>query len=163
MNLLQFFKCYETTKISPFMYDPYNPIKKHFPQKTFCYHVYHIPVLRSSHRRCSVKNILLKIWEISHKKNLCWRLLKACNFIKKDSNADAFYVKFSKILRTPICKRVKAPQKNKSIACIRMVNDTIEQQILFIENMNLMKLVCAMFTLYQNAFFVSSFRPQKRA
>ena len=33
-----------------------------------------------------------------------------------------------------------------------MVNDTIEQQILFIENMNLMKLVCAIFTLYQNAF-----------
>ena len=34
-----------------------------------------------------------------------------------------------------------------------MVNDTIEQQILFIENMNFMKLVSAIFTLYHNAFW----------
>ena len=33
-----------------------------------------------------------------------------------------------------------------------MVNDVIEQQILFIENINLTKLVCAIFTLNQNAF-----------
>ena len=43
-----------------------------------------------------------------------------------------------------------------------MVNDTTEQQILFMENMNLMKLVSAIFAFYQNASFIS-FRPQKRA
>ena len=32
------------------------------------------------------------------------------------------------------------------------MNDTIEQQILFTDNVNLMKLVCVIFMLYQNAF-----------
>ena len=57
-----------------------------------------------------------------------------------------------------------APQKNKSIACIRKIdirrkrrNWAIEQQIFFIENtvltrMNLIKLVCAILALYQYAF-----------
>ena len=139
------------------------PNKKAFPSKNVLLSC--IPYTSSQKQPpavCCKKHFIKNLGNFTQK-NLCWRLLKACKFIKKDSNADAFYVKFSKILRTPIRKRVKAPQKNKSIACIRMVNDTIEQQILFIENMNLMKLVCAIFTLYQNAFFVSSFRPQKRA
>ena len=39
-----------------------------------------------------------------------------------------------------------------TLRTVVFVNDTIELQILFIENMNLLKLVCAIFTLCQNAF-----------
>ena len=41
------------------------------------------------------------------------------------------------------------------------VNDTTEQQIFFIEIMNLMKLVCAIFTLYRMPFVIT-FKCQKR-
>ena len=48
-----------------------------------------MPVPKSSHRRCTVKKMLLKIWEISHENN-CVGVpfnkvagLEACNSIKK--------------------------------------------------------------------------------
>ena len=69
---------------------------------------------------------------------------------------------FEEHLRTTVL------ESYKSIVCIRKtlvlgkpVNDTINLQILFIENMNLTKLVCAIFT-YTKMPFVISFRPQKR-
>ena len=46
----------------------------------------------------------------------------------------------------------------KTVVLGKPVNDTIEQQVLFIKNMNLMNLFCAIFIL----FFIS-FRQQKRA
>ena len=47
--------------------------------------------------------------------------------------------------------RTAAPERYRKIRPL-LVNDTIEQQILFIEDVNLMKLFCAIFTLYQNVF-----------
>ena len=38
--ILQFFKCYETAKINPFMCDLHHPVKPHFSQKIFCCHAY---------------------------------------------------------------------------------------------------------------------------
>ena len=37
--ILQFFKCYETTKLSPSIYNPYHPVKPYFSQK-FCIAMY---------------------------------------------------------------------------------------------------------------------------
>ena len=112
------------------MYDPYNLIKRHFSQKILCYHVYHIPVPRSNYRRCSVKKDFIKNLRKFHTKAPALECLfnkvaglKACNVIKKRLQRRSFLVKFSKNLKTPIlkniCERVKAPQKNKSIACLR--------------------------------------------
>ena len=95
---------------------------------------------------------------------------KPVTFFNKDSNAGASLWNFRKFWKQPFARTSAnncswSPQKNKSIGCIRKivvlgkpVNDTIEQQVLFIENMNLMNLFCAIFTL-----FVISFRQQKRA
>ena len=81
----------------------------------------------------------------------------SCEIFENSKNAH-----FEEHLRTTV------PESYKSIACIRktvvlgkLVKDTINLQILFIENMNLTKLVCAIFT-YTEMPFVISFRPQKR-
>ena len=65
--MIKFSKCYETTKVSPFMYEPYNPIKPHLPQKI---------IYTSSEKQppeVFYKKMLLKMWEISHK-NTCVRV-----------------------------------------------------------------------------------------
>ena len=52
--VIQFFKCYETTQTSPFISDLCHlPLKTHFSQKIFCYHVYQF--LEVANMRCSVK------------------------------------------------------------------------------------------------------------
>ena len=87
--ILQFFKCYETTKISPFMYDLYYPIKTHFSQKILfsC-----TAVTISSHRKCSIKKVLLKTFWNFTRKHLCWSLFliklqgwRFVNLLKKTS------------------------------------------------------------------------------
>ena len=68
----------------------------------------------SSHRRCSVKKVFLKISQISHENTcvgvfFCWscRPFQECKFIKikRDSNT-GFFVKFVKLLRTLILKNI---------------------------------------------------------
>ena len=62
---------------------------------------------RSSHWRCSVKKVFLKICEVSQK-NICVGVSghQACNFIKKRLQHMCFPVKFHKFLRTPILKNI---------------------------------------------------------
>ena len=75
-----------------------------FPQPTFknfvCLFVY-----RSSHRICSLKNLVLKLLQISQK-NTCVRvsfLIKlqalVCNFIKKETMPQVFFCEFCKIFK----------------------------------------------------------------
>ena len=65
---------------------------------------------KSRHRRCSVKNVFLKISQYS-KKNTCVGVffnkvagLKTCNFIKKRLQHSCFPVIIAKFLRTSISK-----------------------------------------------------------
>ena len=67
---------------------------------------------KSSHRRCSVKKVFLKISQIS-KENTCVEVffnkvagLQACNFIKKILQYRYFPVKFAKLFKTPILKNI---------------------------------------------------------
>ena len=67
-------------------------------------------LLRSSHRRCSVKKVFLKISQISQE-NTCIGVcfnnvagLQACKFIKKILQHWCFLMKFAKFLRTPTLK-----------------------------------------------------------
>ena len=62
---------------------------------------------RSSHRRCSVKNVFLKISQISQE-NTCARVsflikfqLEACNFIEKENLVQVFSCEVYEILRAP--------------------------------------------------------------
>ena len=57
---------------------------------------------RSSHRRCFIKKVFLKISQYSQE-NTC---LKACNFIKKRLQHRHFSVNIAKFLRTPILKNI---------------------------------------------------------
>ena len=62
---------------------------------------------RSSHRRCSVKNVFLKISQISQE-NTCSRVsflikfqAEACNFIEKENLVQVFSCEVYEILRAP--------------------------------------------------------------
>ena len=63
---------------------------------------------KSSHRRCSVTKVFLKISQISQKTPVLESLLnkvadlQVCNFIKKILQHSYFAVKLAKFLRTPI-------------------------------------------------------------
>ena len=70
-------------------------------------------LIRSSHRRCSVKTGFLKNIANFTGKHLCWSFflsnvegLQACNFIKKILQHWCFPMKFAKFLRTPILKNI---------------------------------------------------------
>ena len=66
-------------------------------------------ILKSSHRKCSVKYGLLKNFAKFTGKHLCWSLfagLKGWNFIKKRIQHKCFSVKIAKSLRTPIFKNI---------------------------------------------------------
>ena len=67
--ILQFFKCYKTKPLHVWSQPPHKTalLSKHFVLQF-------IIVLRSSQQSCIVKNMLLKIWEISHE-NPCTRFL----------------------------------------------------------------------------------------
>ena len=63
-------------------------------------------MVRSSHRRCSVKKVFLQIFLHISQENTCVGVsfnkltgLKACNFIKKRLQHRCFSVKFAKFLR----------------------------------------------------------------
>ena len=78
---------------------------------------------RTSHQRCSIKKLLLKIWQSITGKHLCWSLflikslfnkdLQACNFIKNRLQYGCFPVNIAKSLRAAIlkiiCKRLLLP------------------------------------------------------
>ena len=65
---------------------------------------------RSSHRRCSVKKMFLKVSQISPENTcvgVCFQYgLQTCNSIKKRLQHRCFPVKFAKFLRTPILKSI---------------------------------------------------------
>ena len=66
-------------------------------------------IIRSSHRRCSVKKAVLKKFADFTGKHLCWNLFLInfqTNFIKKRLQYRCFPVKFAKFLRTPISKNI---------------------------------------------------------
>ena len=54
-------------------------------------------ICQSSHRRCSIKKLLLTILRYSQENNL-----KACNFLKKRLQHKCFLMNIVKFLRTPI-------------------------------------------------------------
>ena len=67
---------------------------------------------KSSHQRCSVKKVILKILQISME-NTCAGVffnkvagLQVCNFIKKILRHMYFPVKVAKFFRTPILKNI---------------------------------------------------------
>ena len=74
---------------------------------------------KSSHQRCSIKKLLLKIWQSITGKHLCWSLLlivaelQARNFIKKRLQHGCFPVNIAKSLKAAIlkiiCKRLLLP------------------------------------------------------
>ena len=64
-------------------------------------------LLRSSHRRCSVKKVFLKISQENTCIGVCFNNvagLQACKFIKKILQHWCFLMKFAKFLRTPTLK-----------------------------------------------------------
>ena len=68
---------------------------------------------RSHHRRCSVKQVLLKISQISQENTYFGvpfynkvAVPRACNFIEKRLQHKCFPMKFTKILRTSILKNI---------------------------------------------------------
>ena len=68
--------------------------------------------VRSSHRRCSIKKLLLKIWQYPWETPVLESLfkkaagLKACNFIKKRPQYKCFPVNIAKFLRLAILKNI---------------------------------------------------------
>ena len=68
--------------------------------------------VRSSHRRCTIKKLLLKISQSLQEtpvlKSLFRKVagLKVCNFIKKRPQRKCFLVNISKFLRLPILKNI---------------------------------------------------------
>ena len=52
--------------------------------------------------RCSIKEVVLKNFEIFTEKHLCWSLSFGVNFIKKILQHKRFPVNIAKFLRTPI-------------------------------------------------------------
>ena len=72
----------------------------------------HVTTVRSSHRRCPIKKLLLKKCNIHMKTPVLGSLfikvasLKVCNFIKKRLQRRYFPVNIAKFLRTPISKNI---------------------------------------------------------
>ena len=64
-----------------------------------------MPTFRSSHRRCSIKNGVLKNFTIFTGKHLCWRL-RPVTLLKKRRQNICFPVNITIILRTPILKNI---------------------------------------------------------
>ena len=66
-------------------------------------------IIRSSHRRCSVKKAVLKEFANFTGKHRCWSLFLIklqANFIKKRLQHRCFPVKFAKFLKTPVSKNI---------------------------------------------------------
>ena len=70
-------------------------------------------IFRSSHRRCSIKNVILKHVAIFTGKHLCWGLLfskaadhQGCNFIEKCLQHIYFLMNTRKFIKTPILKNI---------------------------------------------------------
>ena len=87
--------------------------------------------IRSNHQRCSVKKVLLKIWQISEETPVLESLfnrvagLKACNFIKKRLQHRRFPAKSAEFVRTPIskniCERLLLSQATSSFGYFKAV------------------------------------------
>ena len=155
--ILQFFKCCKT---KPLYVWSLPPCETKLLSKNFVLPC--IPITKSSHRRCP-KNVIKNL-ENFKQEHLCWSLFLikyqawSLSLYLKRLQRRSFLVKFSKILRTPIVKNICVQlllsasenlvhwlyKENRRST----VNDTTEQQILFIPIMNLIKLVRAIFTLY---------------
>ena len=78
--------------------------------------------VRSSHRRCSVKKVLLKVLQYSQE-DTCVRVffdkvksLNACNFIRKRLWHRCFPVSIAKMLKTPTLKNIWERLRLKGIA-----------------------------------------------
>ena len=69
-------------------------------------------MIRSSHRKCSIKNLLVQISQYLQKTPVMDSLfnqvagLKVCNFIKKRFQQRCFSMKIAKLLKTPILKKI---------------------------------------------------------
>ena len=84
--------------------------------------------------------------------------LKTCNFIKKDSKAGGFYGIFQNFKNTCFEEHLRATASE----CLRKVSSLVVLGKSMLDGkihnwatdtfMNLMKLVCAIFTLHQNTF-----------
>ena len=80
---------------------------------------------RSSHRRCSIKKVFLKVRKFHRKTPVLESVfdkvacLQACNVIKRRLQRRGFPVKFAKFLRTPIleniCERLPLPISTLSL------------------------------------------------
>ena len=76
-------------------------------------------VVRSSHQRCSMKNMLLKISKNSQENN-CARVsfLMKDNFIEKEAVAQMLPMSFEKFLRTPFLQNTSCFCKVRFEKCI---------------------------------------------
>ena len=103
------------------MYDPYKTHEKAFlsknfvlPPEVFCKERFYLKFGKVHTKTPALESLFNKVTG-----------LKTCIFTKRRHQRKCFLAKFSKILRAPvlknICERVKASQKNKSIACIRKI------------------------------------------
>ena len=84
--------------------------------------------IRSSHRRCSTKTLLLQISQYSQK-TPAWESLvnqvaslQLCNFIKKRLQLKFFSMKIAKFLKRPILKKI----------CERLLLNNVAPNFLFI-------------------------------
>ena len=65
-----------------------------------------VDLVRSSHRRCSVKKGILKISQMSLEKKCVGVSYRSATLLKRDSKHWCFPVKFAKFLRTSIIKNI---------------------------------------------------------
>ena len=88
--------------------------------KKFCITIYN-SFFRSSHRKCTVKKMLLKTWEILYE-NSCARVsfnkvagMRACNVTEKGSNAG--FEEHLRILKN-ICEQLFLCASEKKVHCL---------------------------------------------
>ena len=100
---------------SPPPFPPVSQILRHWPENDCVESPLHIASgraqnYRNSHMRSSIKKVVLRNFSKFTGKHLCQSLFlnkvaglrpKACNFIKKETPAQVFFVNFEKFLRTP--------------------------------------------------------------
>ena len=86
-------------------------------------------IFSSSHRRCSIKQAILKHFVIFTGKHLCRGLFfnkvaghEACNFIKKRLQHRYFLANIKKFIRRPILKNI-----SKQLRCWKVFCDNIYQ------------------------------------
>ena len=85
-----------------------------------------LSISRSSHRRCSVKKVVLKNFANFTEKHLCWSLFLITfhafrpTTLLKRLQRSCFPVKFAKVLRTPILKNICERLLCIPYACINM-------------------------------------------